>query len=142
MLITAMTAAIALTAPADGKSDQWLARDVSGEGPVASFLNWNYASVITRAHCTNGRVALQYFYTFPETPLPAEASLALMIDDSPYPLAHSVDDFDRQVYTLSPEGKAALRQARNVDLDAPNEAGEPWYLGEAAALVDLAKRCG
>jgi DNA-binding PadR family transcriptional regulator len=49
---------------------------------------------------------------------------------------------DRQVYTLSPEGKAALKQARNVDLDAPNEADEPWYLGQSAALVNLAKRCG
>ncbi|MET4684625.1 hypothetical protein [Brevundimonas faecalis] len=142
MLATAMTAALALTVPADGNSDQWLARDVSGEGPIASFLSWNYSNVITRAHCANGQVTLQYFYTFPEAPSPAEAPLALLIDGASHRLAPSVDDMDRQVYTLSSQGKAALRRARNVDLDAPNEADEPWYLGQAAALVDLAKRCG
>ncbi|MGX1746987.1 MULTISPECIES: hypothetical protein [unclassified Brevundimonas] len=143
MLLAAMTAALILTtAPVDERSAQWVTHDVSGEGPVASFLNWNYTSVITRAHCAGGQITFQYFYDFPGSPGPGERVLAVTIDNTDYALTPSVDEMDRQVYTLSPEGKAALRQARNVDLDAPNEADEPWYLGRSAALVNLARRCG
>ncbi|WP_313575806.1 hypothetical protein [Brevundimonas sp.] len=143
MLIAAMTAALTLTAAsADERSAQWVTHDVSGEGPVASFLNWNFTSVITRAHCADGRVAFQYFYDFPGSPGPGERVLAVTIDNTDYALTPSVDDMDRQVYTLSPEGQAALKQARNVDFHAPNEADEPWYLGRSAALTALARRCG
>ena len=143
MLIAAVTAALTLTAtPVDEKSAQWVAHDVSGEGPVASFLSWNFTSVITRAHCADGRVAFQYFYDFPGSAIPSERVLAVTIDNTDYSLTHSVDEMDRQVYTLSPEGQAALKQARNVDFHAPNEADEPWYLGQSPALVTLARRCG
>ena len=140
MLIAAMTAALTLTA--DERSAQWVTHDISGEGTVASFLNWNFTSVITRAHCAGDQVTFQYFYDFPGSPAPAARALALTVDGADYRLTPSVDDMNRQVYTLSPEGKAALKQARNVDLDAPNEADEPWYLGQSAALVNLARRCG
>ena len=143
MLIAAMTAALTLTAaPADERSAQWVTHDISGEGAVASFLNWNFTGVITRAHCADGQVTFQYFYDFPGSPAPGQRALTLTVDGADYRLTPSVDEMDRQVYTLSSDGKAALRQARNVDLDAPNEADEPWYLGQSAALVNLARRCG
>src|SRR5690606_7957746 len=137
MLLAAMTAALTLTAaPVDERSAQWVTHDVSGEGPVASFLNWNFTSVITRAHCAGGQITFQYFYDVPAPPGPGDRGLAMTTDSTDYALTPSVDEMDRQVYTLSLGGKAALRQARNVDLDAPNEADEPWYLGQSAALVN------
>src|SRR5690606_7309568 len=104
MLITAMTAALTLTAaPVDERSAQWVTHDVSGEGPVASFLNWNFTSVITRAHCAGGQITFQYFYDFPGSPAPGQRVLAVTIDNTDYALTPSVDEMDRQVYTLSPE---------------------------------------
>lgn len=145
MLTAAVISALSLlhVAPiADAKDDQWLYRDLSGEGPVASFLSWNYSTVITRAHCANGQVALEYFHDASESPTLAERPPTLLIDEVAFKLTPSTDRRSRQVYTLSADGKAALRRARNVDLDAPNEMDEPWYMGRAGALVQLAERCG
>lgn len=141
VLLSAMTLLSATMIEAEDRSDQWLLRDVSGEGPVAAFLSWNYASVIARAHCAGGRVVLQYF---PDTGAAGSEvrPLSLIIDASTFPLVPSVDSMSREVHTLGAEGGRALRNARNIDLDAPNEMGEPWYMGHAPALVELARSCG
>lgn len=147
MLTAAMMSALALGAQAaptasDARADQWLSREVSGQGTVVSFLSWDFTSVITQARCDDGRMTFQYFYDAKDTPVPTEKSLALLVDDMSYRLDPSVDRMSRQVYTLSPAGTVALTNARNVDLDAPNEMGEPWYMGPAAPLVRLAGNCG
>lgn len=147
MLTAAMMSALALSAQAvsavpGDRSDQWLSREVSGQGTVVSFLSWDFTSVITQARCDDGRITFQYFHEAKDAPSPTDRPLALLVDDTSYRLDPSVDRMSRQVYTLSREGVVALTNARNVDLDAPNEMGEPWYMGPSAALVRLAGNCG
>ncbi len=145
MFAAAVLSALSLmqaTSAADRRDDQWISREVSGEGTVASFLSWNYTSVIARAHCDDGRMTFQYFYDAPDSPTLTERPPTLLVDDVPYQLAPSIDRMSRQVYTLSPAGTVALTNAGNVDLEAPNEMDEPWYMGPAAALVRLAGNCG
>ena len=141
--IVAAALALAAAGPND-RSEQWIYRDVGGSvGPVATFLSWDYSTVILRAFCDAGRVAIDY--------APPEAlrmtgslpSLVLLTDEAEFRLEVEwlPDGRLRGSIDPSPRLVSELTRGSELMLDAPSETEEPWYLGNPEALARVSADC-
>jgi hypothetical protein len=131
---------------------QWIRRTVSSGGAsqtFAVFLSWDYSGVIFKAWCeAPGKLLIQYL---------ADAS------NGAEPMAIVVGpNTDRQLawrmettvatggfrpilegrILLTAEMRAAIASSQGeIGIDAPNEMGEPWYVGSAPALKQVIAAC-
>jgi hypothetical protein len=132
MIITILALGAAMQAVTDA---QWATGRIQDRDPVASFLSWDYSSVILRAGCRGQEVVITYYgdQVVPHDP----PETVLIVDDAVFKMRRT----GPAEYVLDADGVAGLQQGRWVEFDAPNEMGEPWYLGEAHALKNLAAVC-
>ncbi|GAW40265.1 hypothetical protein SH203_00662 [Brevundimonas sp. SH203] len=131
-----MMALLALLATTPAASEpQWVTARIQDRDAVASFLSWDYSSVILRATCRNQDVVIDYYG---DDVVPRDAPKATLYVDG---AAFDMRRVGVAQYVLGASGITALRRGQSVEFDAPNEMGEPWRLGEAAALKTLAATC-
>ena len=134
MIATAIMIAALLQA---GDEPQWtLGRTRTGE-PVAAFLSWDYSSVILRARCAGNRTVIDYHGGGDD--VGQGHDVALVVDEGRYSLTREANG---RGFVLSDTALQALASGHWVGLDAPNEMEEPWHLGRAFALRELAILCG
>jgi hypothetical protein len=158
MLAISALLAVPLAAQ-DNRKDrdfQWLYREHHGDGtetPTAIFLSWNYTSVIFRASCERGRGSFDLKYypddsvgqrgtnnvlvasSFPPMALERKGesrSAKIRVDGDAVTANFVVDDALLNI--LAPGSEELLIIAENV-------AGEPWFVGEATPLYQIAKAC-
>ena len=135
----------------EAREQQWIYREFDGSGsrnPSASFLSWNYASVVLHTSCpTRGTLELAYFPDTPQdgqTPVavkqmgferngkrltaPAVKADGLMQYSSSFPID------EKLLAILKPDGS-------EMTVDALNETEEPWYVGDAKPLFQAAEAC-
>ncbi len=137
------------------RNQQWVYRDTLGSGdkyPTAVFLSWDYSSVIFLAECSKNSVdniesingagiRLYYFYNSDEDDI-----ISSMILNRGIKHIESVAVKDSEVFysdfSISTKLLEILKP-NNVELeiDARNDMGEPWYVGQAEPLYQLAKTC-
>lgn len=137
---------------AQERDDQWILRTVSNGGTqrtIAVFLSWNYSEVIFRAWCeAPGRLLFQYFG---DTLNRVEPMALIVGPNTDRHLAWQMEarvatDGSRSVLEgqmfLTGEMRAALVASEDeIGIDAPNEMGEPWYVGSAPALKQVIAAC-
>ncbi|GAA0211934.1 hypothetical protein QOZ96_002396 [Brevundimonas nasdae] len=131
-----MIALLALVAAMQaGNEPQWVTGRIQDRDPVASFLSWDFSSVILRATCRNHEVAIDYYG---DDVVPRDApKTTLFVDGDAFEMRRT----GVAEYVIDEAGVAALQRGQWVEFDAPNEMDEPWHLGEAHALKTLAATC-
>lgn len=143
----------------DNRNDrdfQWLFREHHGDGtetPTAIFLSWNYSSVIFRASCENGRGSFDLQY-YPDDSVGERGPNNMLVASSFQPIKFERQGKSRSakirvdgdavtanfviedalLNILAPGGEELLIMAENVE-------GDPWYVGKATPLYQLAKAC-
>ncbi len=138
----AVLSCLATAAVAD-RDDQLIFRQILGSGkdkPTAIFLSWSYRAVLFRATCDRPthEIALEYFGDG-EIPLTASDKLGIRGTETAILATRLVDG------VLEGRGNAdlllAISGSDNLEIDAPHEMGEPWYVGRAEPLRRLMKLC-
>ena len=161
MIPTLAIAAMLATplAAQDNRNDrdfQWLFREHHGDGtetPTAIFLSWNYDSVIFRASCENGRGSFDLQY-YPDDVVGDRGPNNMLVASSFQPMAFERQGKSRSAKIrvdgdtvtanfivddallgiLAPGSEELLIMAENIE-------GDPWYVGQATPLYQLAKAC-
>ncbi|WP_269513456.1 hypothetical protein [Brevundimonas subvibrioides] len=132
----ALFAALALLAsPQSVDEPQWISGLILDRDPVAAFLSWDFSSVILRASCREETSVITYYgggLVRDDT-----AKTALIVDGVSFEMRH----IGPAEYEIDEVGLAALGGGEWIELDAPNEMGEPWHLGRASALKSLVASC-
>ena len=140
-LVTILEAFLQPTFAASGdRNEQWLYRVPSTE-PVAVFMDWNYSNVVFRISCARHTLAIRYFGD-KAVKLKRGDPMTLILDSQEHKLAVTFDKAGLEGrIALSPALSASIAVAKDVDIHAPNEMGEPWYTGSAPALKRVVKEC-
>lgn len=128
-----------------GREDQWVFRKELGDGsasPTAIFMAWDYSSVVFRATCDRGRhdFVLEYFGDG-ERALAIGQSLSVRRGDTVKFATRLVEHHLEGRSKLSPRLMRVLSGSGQLEIDAPNIQGEPWYVGRADALSQMARTC-
>jgi len=131
------------------REHQWLYREQLGNGdqqPTAIFLSWDYSSVIFTATCDPERneLVLRY-YLQPEWSVTNGASLELASGGQVVSLTTTQEEARRVLQArtkVTPQLRALLTTDDEIEIAAPNEMGEPWYVGYAEPLKKVALSCG
>ena len=154
--IGAPVSAISAQESRDDRDLQWLYRERHGDGtetPTAIFLSWNYGSVIFRASCEDfkGSIKLQYF---PEPEIGKRGPDGKLLDESFPPIMIKrgeetifsqawVEDGIVESRFMTDDRLSIILEATEGELEiiADNAMGDPWYVGRAEPLLQLAKAC-
>ena len=128
------------------REQQWLFRETLGEGtpmPTAVFLSWDYSSVIFTTTCDQKsgelvvRNPLQADDKLPELFMIKIASQAGIV--SLRTVRH--DRVLEGRTKITSDLVAVLSANGDLEIDLPNEMGEPIYIGQAEPLRRLAITC-
>ena len=149
-LIGAMlTAAVALGA-ASARADvdreaQWsfaVQRQGGSVAPIATFRDWTFRHIVFTAACDRRRheLVLTYFGDG-ATPLKAADRLEIVAGPIFTLKTHLVGGRLVGDLPLTPRTRAALTRLGDLEFVAPNEMGEPWYVGEAKAFKRVVAGC-
>ncbi|MBX3480474.1 MAG: hypothetical protein KF842_08735 [Caulobacter sp.] len=142
-VLASLSITLAATPAFAAREDQWVAREEMGDGgagPVALFLTWDYSKVLFRATCDKGELVLDYF---------GDGEVAL-IEGIPIRIyGQSIVTLPTQLVDGRLEGRVKVTEAvlqalavpHEMQIDASNAMGEPWYVGQAKPLLALARRC-
>jgi len=143
--LSLMAPATALASPAERSDEpQWIYRDPTGaQEPVAAFLDWTYQSVLLHVSCDGEDLVFQF--RLGGAPDDGEA-LALLIDDTEISMitARETDAHGAVLRGRMPASSGLLdrlERAQHIMISAPSEMGEPWHLGRARPLVQVASEC-
>ncbi|WP_425998918.1 hypothetical protein [Caulobacter sp. DWR1-3-2b1] len=142
--LAALVAIFGLASPAwAGRDDQWLLRQDGAERPVAIFLSWDSRAILFRATCdtARGELVLEY-HGDGEARLSARDSLVLQ--KQAYALRLRTLLVDGRLLGRRLVDKAmieVLSKPGDLEIDAPNIMGEPWYVGRAEPLLTIARQC-
>ena len=124
---------------------QWVLRGRAGDRfdpPIAAFLSSNFGAVIFRATCDpkSHELALDYFGDG-VIPLSRKQTLILIGDGAELKLkTRFVEHRLEGRSAITPKLKQVL-SGSSLDIDAPNEASEPWHVGKAAVLSLIVNAC-
>ena len=127
------------------REQQWLYRERLGSGetePTAVFLSWNYDSVIFRATCDRQTAELVLSYRLEQRwQLEVQEPLEISSQAGAVRLrtVRRGDTLEGRV-TASRLDRI-MRSPGELELLAPNEMGEPWYVGRAEPLRRLTAGC-
>jgi len=130
-------------AAADNSDDQWIFRQTLASGndePTAIFLSWDYGAVLFRATCDRSTHELVLEY-FGDGAIPLKASDELTIHGT------GTARLATQFVDGALQGRIdaalllAISDTDGLEIDAPNEMGEPWHTGRAEPLQRLARLC-
>lgn len=133
------------------REQQWIYREYDGSGsrrPAAVFLWWNYAQVTFHAECPEpGTLVLNYY---PDETIEGDQPIKvtdmgferrgkrLMAkateESGPDRVAASFPINDELLALLKPDGG-------EMTIDAANQTGDPWFVGDAAPLYEAAQAC-
>lgn len=132
---------------AAAREQQWLYRETLGEGTpeaTAVFLSWNYEAVIFTATCDRNRNELVLRYHLePEWEVTGAQQIYLASGEQSVALTTTHHGRVLEARTqLTPELRALLTRGDEMEIDAPNDMGEPWYVGRAESLRKVALSCG
>jgi hypothetical protein len=128
------------------RNQQWVYRDTLGSGtvrPTAIFLSRDYSAVVFAITCdrSSGELVVRYILQ-PEAVIPESFSLRVMSATTSVPLQTVlVGGMLESRSTVSREFREVLRSEGALEIDAPNELGEPWGIGRAEPLRKLALGC-
>jgi len=144
-VLAALSVAAASPAAA-GREDQWIFRGQHGDGtskPSAVFLGWDYSRVLFRATCEPRRRELVVdYYGDGEVPLSAGETVTLRKSSSVRLRTRVVAGRLEGRTKITGELQRMLSEPTDLEIDAPNATGEPWYVGVAEPLARLANSCG
>ena len=138
--------AVGIASPAAAhRDDQWVFRREWGDGSSrtsAVFLSWDYSVVLFRATCDHARHELVLdYYGDGELPLSADMGLAVSGSSRAQFRTRLIDGRLEGRMNVNRATLRAFSGSRDLEIDAPNEMGEPWYVGKAAPLRRLARLC-
>ena len=140
----------------DDRDFQWLFREHHGDGtetPTAIFLSWNYSSVIFRASCERGRGSFDLQY-YPDDVVGQRGPNNMLVASSFEPLGFERNGKSRSA-KIRVDGDAVIANfvvdeallnilapgREELLIMAENIEGDPWYVGQATPLYQLAKAC-
>jgi hypothetical protein len=110
--------------------------------PTAIFLSWDYSSVVFRATCDTARKELVLVYFGDEeTTLSAGEPMAIRGSRTVELQTRLIDGRLEGRVKVTPDTLRAWSGSAQLEIDAPNAMGEPWYVGQAGPLRRLARLC-
>jgi hypothetical protein len=146
VLLAIQAAGLPSGRPAEAREGQWLHRELLGDGtrqPTAIFLSWDYSSVIFTVTCDPkaNEVVIRYYLdaeweatSVPQIVLSSpEQSVSLKTTRQ----ANALEGRTR----MTPALRALLTGRADLEIDAPNEMDEPYYVGHAKPLRKVALAC-
>lgn len=154
---TVVTCLLALSvgvqpAVAGVRDDQWIYREArAADGPTAVFLDWAFSGVLFRASCDQKRGELVLHYMGDgAVALSRGDRLAIRLggEGRTFPMRTAITRAWGDPHALegrlvvTPVVKRELTRIGELQIDAPNEMGEPWYVGDAEPLKRLIRACG
>jgi hypothetical protein len=131
------------TTPTIADDDQWIFRQTLGSGndkPTAIFLSWDYGTVLFRATCDRSTHELVPEY-FGDGAIPLTASDDLGIHGTGTAMLSTQLVNGALRGEINADLLLAVFDADNLEIDAPNEMGEPWHVGRAEPLRRLTRLC-
>lgn len=138
------------------RNQQWIYRESLGDGspyPRAIFLSWDYSSVIFNIECQhnvaeksaadiNGGFTIYYHYdsSNDDSDFPP---ITLKRGDSVISSAVTVEgDIIYSNFPITTKTLEILEPTDfELEIEARNEMGEPWYVGNAKPFYQLAIAC-
>jgi hypothetical protein len=137
---------------ASEREDRWIYRPAGVNVPtdVAVFLASDYSAVLFRARCEpKNLLVIEYFGRLPLRGRDEPTTIVVneeADDQRRFPLemqmiVHDGQEVREGRLSLSPAIAEAILAAREISIDAPNEMGEPWRAGTAAALRRVVRSC-
>jgi hypothetical protein len=134
------------TVPSDGDS-QWIFRSAAdGHRPVdlAIFMSWDFSAVLIRAWCDPGKKLVMQYGIDDAIPNDNQFQMAIILDQQSHLMETTTIGLGRVLegrIDLTPTLSSSILTARNVDVDVPNEMGEPLYTGSAYPLKRIIEGC-
>ena len=127
-------------ASSDVRERQWrlLAPD-RGSGAAAVFMSWDGTSRIFTVTCDSQSKELVVRYSLPDVvglKLNGPMSIGLVVLRT-LRKGEVLEGRSK----LTPKLERALKAPGDLLIDAPNEIGEPWYVGHAGPLRGVALAC-
>jgi len=144
MIQRALLLLVAVTAmvwPVLGEAgEQWVYRKDVG-GPLAEFRDPSGSSVIFRARCENASTLMLEYFGDGQVPL--TGGTLVMAGFALTTTSRHQGAFTTLVgrLSLSAERIRSISQTAEIEIAAPNAAGEPWSTGNAAPLKRLLRGC-
>lgn len=141
VLMVPIWAAKAAPASPSAREQQWIYRSTLADGsplPTAVFLSWNYDAVIFSATCDRAKRELVLRYLVPTGLTKGDTSLEI----GSVELRTMRDgEFLEGRSAVTPPLQAILDSPADIVIDAPNDMGEPFYVGHAEPLRRIALDC-
>jgi hypothetical protein len=133
------------TPAAADRDDQWIFRETLGSGdtePTAVFLSWDYRDVLFRATCDRStrELVLEYFGDG-VVPLTAFEQLEIHGRQPVILATRLVDGVLVGRIEAGPELLLLISGTEDLEVYAPNQMEEPWYVGRAEPLERLVELC-
>lgn len=131
---------------AAAREQQWLFRETLGEGqpkPTAVFLSWDYSAVIFLATCdrSSGELVVRNPLQ-PEDELLQSFTIKIASRAGTVSLRTVLHDRVLEGRTeITSHLVSVLGAQGDLEIDAPNEMGEPIYVGQAEPLRRVALSC-
>jgi hypothetical protein len=131
---------------ATAREQQWLFREALGEGtqmPTAVFLSWDYSRVILTATCDLKSTELVVRnHLQADDKLPELFTIKIASQAGIVSLRTVRHDRVLEGRTKITSDVVAVLSARgDLEIDLPNEMGEPIYVGQAEPLRRLVQMC-
>lgn len=132
--------AAAASASAEDRDAQWSFAQRADGRAVATFRSWDNKTVVFTITCDRRTKDIVLQYALDAAGYPVRGKPTLRVGEAAFKTNRRGDHL---------EGRSRLtRQLRNmlvsmhdVEVDAPNEIGEPWYVGRASPFRKVALAC-
>lgn len=131
---------------AAAREQQWIYRELLGDGkpaPIAVFLSWDYSAVIFTVTCdrSSGELIVRNPLQ-PENEVPKTFTIKIASESGAVSLQTTQSNGVLEGRTKITNDLIAVLGAKgDLEIDAPNEMGEPIYVGRAGPLRRMAFSC-
>lgn len=135
-----LTSAIAHAVPTDGREQQWKTITPVGQhSPTAIFLSWDGTEVVFTARCDSSSKEIVIRYNL-QANAPFDPARPLAIGDVDFRTTKTGEVLEGRSRLTSPL-KRVLNSRSEIQIQAPNDMDEPWYVGIAEPLRRVALAC-
>ena len=135
-----LTSAIAHTAPTDAREQQWKTITPVGQhSPTAVFLSWDGSEVVFTVRCDSSTKEIVIRYTL-QASAPFDPAYPIAIGDVAFRTTKTGEVLEGRSQ-LTSHLKSALNSHSEIQIQAPNDMDEPWYVGIAGPLRRVALAC-
>lgn len=141
--LATLAAFLAAATPHAGSSDregQWTIGPNEGGEAVARFVAWDHSLTVFTAACDVKSRQLVIRYTLAAAGFPIKGAPAIYL--GPIKLkTRRIGSILEGRANIDTRLRRLLTGPNDLEITAPNEMGEPWYVGRAVPLRSVAAAC-